>query len=90
MVSKNGKKVFTINTYYGRGELETIQEVIKLNNWSEAFHATNEGHLMWFGLALRDNDVAILKKRPKVWFNRYPGSEYLARKKVTSQILNRM
>lgn len=43
---------------------------------------------MWFGLAIRD--LSIVKKRTKMFFNRLPGTEYLARKKVLSTVLNRM
>ena len=49
---QDGKKPFTINTYYSRSELDTLQKVMKLNSWGEAFHSTLEGHMMWFGLAL--------------------------------------
>ena len=69
------KRAFTINTYYSRGELETIQEVIKLNNWDEVFGSTLKGHLMWFGLALRESDINLIKKRTKMYFNRYAGTE---------------
>lgn len=34
--------------------------------------------------------MQIIKKRPKVLFNRYPGFEALARKKDLSMILTRM
>jgi hypothetical protein len=47
------------------------------------------GQLYWFGLALSDKDVKIMSKK-KCWFNRYPSTEYLARKKVFCQVNNRM
>ena len=47
------------------------------------------GHLYWFGLALSDKDVKIMSRK-KCFFNRYPGTEYLARKKVFCSINNRM
>ncbi len=50
--SANGKKPFTINTYYSRSEVDTLQVVMQANGWGEAFHSTLEGHMMWFGLAL--------------------------------------
>lgn len=85
-----GRKPFCINTYFCWGELETIQEVMKNNEWWEAFHSTMEGHLMWFGLSLRDNDLALIKKRTKMFFNWFVGLEFLARKKELSIILSRM
>jgi len=69
------KKAFTINTYYCRGELETIQELIEKNAWDEAFGSTMKGHMMWFGLALRETDLNLIKKRSKMYFNRYAGTE---------------
>lgn len=46
------------------------------------------GDLFWFGLALQDREVKIMTKK-KCYFNRYPGTEYLARKKVFCSINNR-
>jgi len=37
-LAQQGKKnLFSINTYFCRGELETVQEVIKKNGWAESF-----------------------------------------------------
>ena len=47
------------------------------------------GSLYWFGLALVDKDFKIYHKK-KCFYNRYPSMEYLARKKVFSDITNRM
>jgi hypothetical protein len=46
------------------------------------------GNLYWFGLALMDKDCKIMSKK-NCWYNRYPGSEFLARKKVFCSINNR-
>ena len=50
---------------------------------------SNHGSLYWFGLALLDKDFKIYLKK-KCYYNRYPAMEYLARKKVFSDITNRM
>lgn len=46
--------------------------------------------MYWYGLALRDHDIDILRSRPKVFYNRYIGVEYLSRKKVLGTLLKRM
>lgn len=88
-LGKPRRKVFTINTYPSRSELETLQCIIEKNNWEEASGPT-EGNMIWFGLPLRESDYRLLHKRTTLWFNKYPSSEYLCRKKVLSSILARM
>ena len=83
---KKKKDVFSINTQYCRSELETVQYVIQKCGFQET---TAQGDLYWFGLGLSDKDVKIMNKK-KCYFNRYPGSEYLARKKVFCSINNRI
>lgn len=74
-----------MNTSYCRSELETLQYVAEKCGYNQ----TNVGgDLYWFGLSLMDKDVKIMSKK-KCFFNRYPGSEYLARKKVFCSINNR-
>jgi len=88
-LGKPKRKWFTINTYPSRSELETLQCIIQKNNWEEA-SGPNEGHLIWFGLPLRESDYKLLQRRQNLWFNKYPWGEYLCRKKVLSAILARM
>ena len=71
------KNAFTVNTSYCRSELETLQNVIQISGFTEV---TAGGKLYWFGLSLMDRDIKIMMRR-KVYFNRYPGIEYLCRKK---------
>lgn len=89
LVGKPRRKVFTINTYSSRSELETLQVIIQRNGWEEAM-APMEGHLLWFGLPLRESDIRLLLRRPNAYFNKYPGSDYLCRKKVLSSLMTRM
>jgi len=88
-LGKPKRKVFTINTYPSRSELETLQWVIKKNDWEEAC-GPMEGHLIWYGLPLRESDLKLIQKRPNTHFNKYPGSEFLCRKKVLSTLVARM
>ena len=76
--SKKMKK-FVVNTRHCRQERETVQYVIDLCRWYETT-AIGEGNLIWYGVSLRDCDIDIIRSRPKIYFNRYPGSELLARK----------
>ena len=75
-----------MNTSYCRSEVETIQHIIKLSGFAEV---TVGGKLYWFGLSLMDKDIKSMMKK-KVWYNRYPGLEYLCRKKEFCMITNRM
>lgn len=83
------RKVFTINTYPSRSELETLQIIIAKNDWAETT-APMEGHLIWYGLPLRESDIKLLKMRPTTYFNKFLGSEYLCRKKTLSSLMTRM
>ena len=83
------KRGFTVNTYPSRSELETLQLVIQKNDWQEGTYPF-EGHLVWYGLPLREWDMKQLQKKPKLIFNKYPGSEYLWRKKTLSILISRM
>ena len=80
------KNTFTVNTSYCRSELETLQEVIKISGFTEV---TAGGKLYWFGLSLMDRDIKIMMRK-KVFFNRYPGMEYLCRKKEFCMLNNRI
>lgn len=88
-IGRKPKRVFTLNTYSSRGELETLQFLIQKNGWEEGTNP-NEGHLIWFGQPLRESDIQRLLKRPDVYFNKYSGSEYLCRKKTLCTNINRM
>ena len=72
-------KKFVVNTKHCRQERETLQYVIDLCRWNET-NTLGDGNLIWYGVSLRDCDIDIIRARPKLYFNRYPGSELLARK----------
>ena len=73
-----------------RTELELIQHVIQICGFMETT-LTGAGNLYWYGLGLGDKDCKqIAKKASKYYYNRYPGIEYLTRKKVSCVINNRM
>jgi len=84
--AKAAKNAFTVNTSYCRSELETLQNVCEVSGYKEV---TAGGKLYWFGLGLMDKDIKIMMKK-KVYFNRYPGMEYLCRKKEFCMINNRI
>lgn len=80
------KNTFTINTSYCRSELETLQSIIQMSGFAEV---TVGGKLYWFGLSLIDKDIKVMMKK-KVHYNRFPGLEFLCRKKEFCMINNRM
>lgn len=92
-VTSKGKKFkpskFVINTRHCRSEKETVQYVADLNRWEES-KVYADGNMIWYGQALRDQDIDVVRSRPKVYINRYPGSELLTRKKILCNIMNRM
>ena len=63
--------------------------MIDLNRWEET-KIYGEGNCIWYGSALRDSDIDVVRSRPKIYINRYPGSELLTRKKILCNIMNRM
>lgn len=60
--------------------------MIKISGFTEV---TAGGKLYWFGLSLMDRDIKIMMRK-KVFFNRYPGMEYLCRKKEFCMLNNRI
>jgi hypothetical protein len=54
------RKNIYVNTYYCRTELDTVQYVINKHGYKEST-ATDEGQLYWYGLALRDHDIDLIK-----------------------------
>ena len=89
-VKSKGKQylegVFSVNTSMCRSELELIQFVIQKNGFMETQNA-GAGNLFWFGLALTDKDIKLINKK-NFYYNRYPGMEVLARKKLWCSISN--
>lgn len=63
------KNIF-VNTNYCRNEVDTVQYVINKHGYKEVTTAS-EGHLFWYGLALRDHDIDLIKQK-KYFINRYP------------------
>ena len=59
-----------VNTRYCRSEVDTLQYVINKFGYREASEP-HEGNLMWYGMALRDNDIDYLKNKNCI-VNRYP------------------
>ena len=74
-----------INTTNCRHELETVEYVVKKNDWETT--ATG-GIVYWFGLAIKDENIKLVRQK-KCFYNRYPGMEKLARKKLFCEINNR-
>lgn len=80
---------FVVNTWHCKNERETLQYVVDLNWWEET-KIYGDGNLIWYGMALRDSDIDIIRSRPKVHINWYPGSELLSWKKILCNIMNWM
>lgn len=53
-----------------RGEIDTLQYVCRKYDYREA-KEPDSGNLFWYGLALRDSDMEMLKAK-KCMINRYP------------------
>lgn len=64
------RKHIVISTAHCKSELDTIQYVINKQGFREATNS-NDGNLIWYGMALRDNDIDYLKAK-KVVLNRFP------------------
>lgn len=59
-----------VNTQHCRTEVDLIQYVIKKYGYRES-NDPGEGNLYWYGRALRDHDIDVLKGRTCL-INRYP------------------
>lgn len=59
-----------VNTSHCRAELDTVQYCVKKYGYRET-RDQHEGNLIWYGIALRDNDIDYLKNKVCM-INRYP------------------
>ena len=59
---KNKNKYVLVNTRHCRAEIDTLQYVVNKYGYKEATEA-HEGNLIWYGMALRDNDIDYLKNK---------------------------
>ena len=57
---------FVVNTNHCRHELETVQLVLQENAWEES---SAEAHVHWYGLALREHDLDVIRHGRKGWYN---------------------
>ena len=64
------KKNIVVNTIHCRNEVDTVQYVVSKFGYKETRVAA-DGNIFWYGLALRDNDVELIKMK-KAMINRYP------------------
>ena len=64
------RKNIVINTTHCRHEVDTVQYVISKYGYRET-RQTTDGNILYYGLALRDNDVELIKMK-KALINRYP------------------
>ena len=64
-------KMLVINTNHCRSELDTVQYVIDKSGYRETANP-GEGDILWYGLALRDHDIDVIRARNQVYVNRYP------------------
>ena len=67
---KNKNRHVIVNTRHCRAEIDTLQYVVNKFGYKEAVDP-HEGNLMWYGMALRDNDIDYLKNK-LCMINRYP------------------
>lgn len=67
---KNKTKHVLVNTRHCRAEIDTLQYVVNKFGYKEATEP-HDGNLMWYGMALRDNDIDYLKNK-LCMVNRYP------------------
>ena len=77
-----------VNTNHCRGELDTVQYVIGKNGYRET-NQPGDGSILWYGMALRDHDLDIIKMR-KCIFNRYPLMDHFAKKNIFCVIISRL
>lgn len=65
-----------------------MQYVVKKYGYRET-KDINQANLRWYGLALRDHDIDILKQK-KCFINRYPLMDHFAKKNILCVIISRL
>ena len=88
-VKKKVKRTLVVNTYHCRNELDTLQYVIGKNGFRES-NQLGEGNIIWYGLALRDQDLDIIKVNSNCIFNRFPLMDHFAKKNIFCVIISRL
>lgn len=83
------KLKLTVNTNHCRAELDTVQYVIDKNGYKETT-AAGDGNILWYGLALRDHDIDVIRMRNSQ-VNRYPLMDvrYMVQFYILGSILQR-
>ena len=82
------KSTLIVNTHHCRAELDTVQYVIKKYGYKET-RDINQANVSWYGLALRDHDIDVLKQKA-CFFNRYPLMDHFAKKNILCVIISRL
>jgi len=86
--SERKRKNIVVNTVHCRNEVDTVQYVISKYGYRET-RVQAEGNILWYGLALRDNDVELIKMK-KALINRYPLMDHFAKKNIFCVIISRL
>lgn len=86
--SVHKRKNIVVNTVHCRNEVDTVQYVISKYGYRET-RVSSEGSILWYGLALRDNDVEMIKMK-KALINRYPLMDHFAKKNIFCVIISRL
>jgi len=82
------RKQIIINTSHCRAEIDTIQYIINKNGFREST-VSGEGNIYWYGVALRDHDIDLIRMR-KAIINRYPLMDHFAKKNIFCVIISRL
>lgn len=82
------RRNIVINTHHCRQEVDTVQYVISKYGYRETRQAT-DGNILYYGLALRDNDVELIKMK-RALINRYPLMDHFAKKNIFCVIISRL
>ena len=80
----------TVNTFNCRYEIDALQYVIGKQGFKEIAFSEGTGNILWYGNALRDQDLEVIKKNSDAVFNRFPLMDHFAKKNILSVILSRL
>ena len=83
-------KNIKVNLSNCKYELDTLQYVIAKNGFQELLKQPGHGDVLWYGTALRDHDLDVIKQNENAIFNRYPLMDHFAKKNIMSVILSRL
>jgi hypothetical protein len=70
--------------------VDTVQYVIGKHGYRETTSRHGDGAVLWYGHALRDEDLQTIKRAETSLISRYPLMDHFAKKNIFCVIISRL